>query len=427
MPCVARVAGGRHHPLDPTLPEPARDDDTVEVPNLAAREQVRHHLGVHPVECHLRRVVEPRVAQCLHNREVRVGKVDVLADDPDAHGSLDRLHPPDQLLPLREVDRVQRLVDAERPADVVVEALLVEDERDLVDAARVDGRHHRLDRDVAEQRDLALEPVGDGLVAAADDHVGLDAPAPELGDRVLGGLGLLLPRRGEKRHEREVHVAHVVAPDVAAELADGLDERHDLDVTHRPPDLDDDHVEILVLEASHALFDLVGHVGNDLHGLAQVVPPAFLGDHRRVDRAGGRVGGALEALVDEALVVPEVEVGLAAVLGDEDLAVLTRVHGARVHVDVRVELAHRDPEPSALEEASEGGRREPLPERARDPAGDEDELAHRLIGPIAFIGGLAFIGCARARAHPPARVTLLVHRSTLVHRGGNRSDMTPPP
>jgi hypothetical protein len=45
--------------------------------------------------------------------------------------------------------------------------------------------------------------------------------------------------------------------------------------------------------------------------------------------------------------VAEVEVGLAAVVGDEDLAVLERVHRARVDVDVRVELLHRDPEAPA--------------------------------------------------------------------------------
>ena len=61
----------------------------------------------------------------------------------------------------------------------------------------------------------------------------------------------------------------------------------------------------------------------------------------------------MQVLVDEALVVPEVEVGLAAVLGDEDLAVLARVHGARVDVDVGVELAHGDPEATAFEESTE--------------------------------------------------------------------------
>ncbi len=98
-----------------------------------------------------------------------------------------------------------------------------------------------------------------------------------------------------------------------------------------------------VPEATDALLDLVGDVGDDLDRLAQVVAAAFLGDHRRVDTAGGGVRVLVQVLVDEPLVVTEVEVGLAPVLGDEDLTVLEGVHGPRVDVDVRVELAHRDP------------------------------------------------------------------------------------
>ena len=45
-----------------------------------------------------------------------------------------------------------------------------------------------------------------------------------------------------------------------------------------------------------------------------------------------------EVLVDESLVVPDVQVGLGAVLGDEDLAVLEQAHRPRVDVQVRVEL-----------------------------------------------------------------------------------------
>ena len=104
-----------------------------------------------------------------------------------------------------------------------------------------------------------------------------------------------------------------------------------------------------------AALDLVGDVRDDLHGLAEVVAPALGGEHRRVDRAGGGVGVAGEALVDEALVVAEVEVGLAAVVGDEHLAVLERVHRAGVDVDVRVELLHRDPQAPRLQQPTERG------------------------------------------------------------------------
>ena len=40
--------------------------------------------------------------------------------------------------------------------------------------------------------------------------------------------------------------------------------------------------------------------------------------------------------------MPDVEVGLGAVLGDEHLTVLERVHGAGVDVEVGVELLHGD-------------------------------------------------------------------------------------
>ena len=120
-------------------------------------------------------------------------------------------------------------------------------------------------------------------------------------------------------------------------------------------------------EATDPLFDLVGDVRDDLHGLAEVVAAAFLRDDGRVDLARRGVRVLVQVLVDEALVVAEVEVGLATVLGDEDLAVLERVHRARIDVDVRVELAHRDSQATGLEQATERGGGEALAERARTP------------------------------------------------------------
>ena len=245
--------------------------------------------------------------------------------------------------------------------------------------ARVDGGDHGVDGDVALQRDLALQALGDGLVAPADDDVGLDTAAAQLGHRVLGRLRLLLAR-DEVGHQGQVHVADVVPADVPAELPDRLNEGDDLDVADRAADLDDDDVDVLVGQALDAVLDLVGDVRDDLHRAPEEVAAALLLDDRAVDAAGRGVGALGEVLVDEALVVPEVEVGLAAVLGDEDLAVLARVHGAGVDVDVGVELAHRHPQAPALEEPAERGGGEALPERARDTAGDEDELAHAAFG-----------------------------------------------
>ena len=54
----------------------------------------------------------------------------------------------------------------------------------------------------------------------------------------------------------------------------------------------------------------------------EIVAAALLLDHRHVDLAGGDVVVPGHARRGEALVVAEVEVGLAAVVGDVDLAVL---------------------------------------------------------------------------------------------------------
>ena len=93
-----------------------------------------------------------------------------------------------------------------------------------------------------------------------------------------------------------------------------------------------------------------------------------------VDLAGGDVRLAGQVPVEEPLVVPDVEVGLGAVLGDEDLAVLERVHRARVDVEVGVELLHHHPQPAGGEQVAEAGGGQALAERGGDAPGDEDVL-----------------------------------------------------
>ena len=92
----------------------------------------------------------------------------------------------------------------------------------------------------------------------------------------------------------------------------------------------------------------------------------------RVDLAGGDVRLAGERPVEEPLVVADVEVGLGAVLGDEDLTVLERVHRPRVDVEVGVELLHHHAQPARGEQVAEAGGGEALTQRGGDAPGDED-------------------------------------------------------
>ena len=285
----------------------------------------------------------------------------------------------DQVLPLPQAGR--RSVDPELLAHERVEPLLAQDGRHEIDVRDVRRGDDGADLDVGEERDLVLDVLPELLVRAADDHVGMDTDAAQLVDGVLRRLRLQLAGCLDERDERAVEVEHVLRADLAPELPDRLEERQRLDVADRAADLGDDDVGRRRLRgALDPRLDLVRDVRDHLHGRAEELALALLAQHRLPDRAGAVAGVPRHVLVDEPLVVADVEVGLGAVLGDEDLAVLERAHRAGVDVQVRVELLRLDPQPARLQEPAERGRHDPLPERGDDAAGDEDVLGLRLVG-----------------------------------------------
>ena len=332
-------------------------------------------VGGDPADVDLGLVGEAAGAQRLADREVGVGQVDVLADQRDGDLLRRVVHAAEQVVPRRPVDVAERQV--ETAYDVGVEALAVQHLRDVVDRRRVGRGDHGLVVDVAHQRDLALDAVGQVAVGAAHDRVGLDADGAQRGHRVLGRLGLQLARRADVGHQRDVDEEAVVAADLVPRLARGLEERQRLDVADGAADLGDHHVDVRAAHREDAVLDLVGDVRDDLHGVAEVVAATLLGDDRRVDLPGRHVGDLVEVGVEEPLVVPDVEVGLGAVVGDEHLAVLERVHRARIHVEVGVELLHRDAQSARLQQVAQAGGGEPLAEGGGDASGHENVLGRR--------------------------------------------------
>ena len=160
--------------------------------------------------------------------------------------------------------------------------------------------------------------------------------------RVLRGLGLQLLRGGNPWNQGDVDEDGVVAAEFLAHLADGFEEGQGFDIADGSADFDDGDVLTHGRDFLHRVLDLVGDVGDDLDGLAEVVAAAFLGDDLLVDTAGGEVVVAGKVGVGEALVVAKVKIGFRAVVGHEDLAVLKRRHGARVDVQVGVKFHQVD-------------------------------------------------------------------------------------
>ena len=199
-------------------------------------------LGVDPAHLDVVALGPARMIERRGHRHVRVGQRDVLADQSDLELGLGRLDAFDQRPPAGQLWLVHLVLEVEEAHDEVTQTPVLELQWDLVDGLRGGGGHDRVDIDVAEEGDLLAQLIVHVVVATGDDDVGLDADAAQLLDRVLGGLGLELTGRGQRRQQCHMHVEHVVAADVLAHLADGLEERQRFDVADGAADLDDDHV-----------------------------------------------------------------------------------------------------------------------------------------------------------------------------------------
>src|SRR5262249_3061962 len=296
--------------LDAAPAEAAGHEDAVGLGQPLARLLLSlERLGVDPVDLDSAAVEGAGEAERLADRQVRVLELHVLPGDGDAHGLLGSIGALGDLAPLVEVRRLG--VEPEVVDDEVVDALLVEPDRDLVDVVDVLGRDDRVVPERGEEGDLLADVRPELALGAAQQHVGRDTDAAQLVDRVLRGLGLQLAGVPDVGHERQVDVHALAAAHVDGELADRLEERQRLDVAHRAADLGDDHVDVAGLgDEADALLDLVGDVRDDLDRAAQVVAAALAPDDRVVDAAGGDVRRARRVRVREALVMAEIEVGL---------------------------------------------------------------------------------------------------------------------
>ena len=83
----------------------------------------------------------------------------------------------------------------------------------------------------------------------------------------------------------------VLMSHIVLELTDGLQERLTLDVAHGAAHLDDGDMCFILIEiAVKTTFDLVGNMGDNLHGASAVIAAALLVQNRPVDFTGGDIG-----------------------------------------------------------------------------------------------------------------------------------------
>ena len=117
-------------------------------------------------------------------------------------------------------------------------------------------------------------------------------------------------------------------------------------------------------------------MGYHLHGAAEKIAAALAGDETLVNRSLGEVALPRQALVDEALVVPEIEVALVTVVGHEYFAMLERRHRSGIDVEIRIHLLHGHFVTACFQKMPEGSGGDALPQRRNDAAGHEYVLGH---------------------------------------------------
>mmetsp|Transcript_42490 Transcript_42490/g.90752 ORF Transcript_42490/g.90752 Transcript_42490/m.90752 type:complete len:251 (-) Transcript_42490:575-1327(-) len=243
------------------------------------------------------------------------------------------------------LDALLGVRQAEAREEPVGDTLEVEEERHSVDVRDVVHADAVLGRHVAEERQLVLRRARERLGGAADEEVGHEADGAQILHRMLRGLRLLLAHNADHRHERYVHEAHVVATDAELKLPERFDEGHGLDVTDCAAQLDDADIRraglVIRRDVRNTLdpfHDRVSHVRHNLHGLTEVVASALPLQALLVHLSRRDVVVAPKCDPNETLVVSQIEVHLAAVVKSENLAVLKGRHGARVDVEVRIDL-----------------------------------------------------------------------------------------
>ena len=251
----------------------------------------------------------------------------------------------------------------------LVQMLVVHLLRHFVDRRYVDRLHHGIGVHVAEQRHLAAQVHRKRMLGAQHEDIGLQTVFEQRLHRVLGGFGLQLARSRHVGDQRQVHQRRILIAQRVAQLAHRLDERQRLDVAHRTADLGDDNVvNLLLRQQLDAALDLVGDMGNDLHGLAQILALALLLDDALVNPARRDVVGLRRGLVRKAFVVAQIEVGLRAVLRHIAFAVFIGIQRSGIDVDVGVEFLNGHRIAARLQQPGYRGRNNTLAERRRNAA-----------------------------------------------------------
>ena len=330
--------------------------------------------AIHPIELHPGVIGNPAMRQRLIEALIGIEQAGVFAHHRNGHLALRGGDALDNILPARDI-RLTINAEVEVPQHLPVQPLIVIGQRHLINAARIKRRYHTFGPHIAEQCNLAALILRNRPVATAEQDLRLDAHAEQFLHRMLGRLGLQLTSRGDIGHQRQMQKQAARRAQLIGQLPYGFKKGQALNIAHRAADFDEDEIIGLSIGLNRFL-DGIGDMRNDLDGGAEIIPPPLLGDHLGIEPPRGPVIGLIGRNTGEALIMPEVEISLRPVIGDENLAMLIGRHRARIDIEIGVQLAQPHPIAASLQQRPERRRRDALAKRRDHATGDEYEPCH---------------------------------------------------
>ena len=96
------------------------------------------------------------------------------------------------------------------------------------------------------------------------------------------------------------------------------------------------------IQLEHSCLDFIRNMGDDLNGPAEILAPPFFCYDRIVNSARGIIVNLGHDSIGIALVMTHIKIGFGAIIGNVYFAMLKRVHGAWIDIDIGVKLLECD-------------------------------------------------------------------------------------
>ena len=360
--------------LGAAFSETAGDENGVITFQMRRGVIVLEQFRIDPFDVDLDPVGHTAMDQRLLDGFIGIFKLRVLADHADRDRAIGGMNTVIHILPHGQIG-ARRGRNLKRIQNGLIQPFAMIGEGGLVNRFQIIGGDHRLRAHVAEQGQLGAFFFGDRLLGPADQNIWLQPDGAQFLDRMLRRLGLQLTARRQPRQQRQMHKDALPAWLVLCELADRLEKGQALDITDGAADLAQHEIDFVVAGVDEIL-DFVGDMRNHLNRLAEIVAAPFVFEHVGVDPA--RRDRIRHARRDpgKAFVMPEVQIGFRAVVGDENLAMFKRAHRAGIDVQVGVQLAQTHRIAPRLKQGTQRCGRQPFAKGRHDAARDEDVPRH---------------------------------------------------